>query len=133
MHKFTIQLLLLLAVMCSVSFFVPSAFAAKLSLGINPPLIKIKTVPGSHVQIPLTISNYGDNPVNLLISIKPFTDSAKHDGEIQFLRESRQMKNFISGSIEVLEANIPIAKLLLAPQQKESLIVDLKIPKDHLY
>lgn len=112
-------------------FFTPvKSYAASVSLGIYPPIIKIKTAPNSHVQQRVTISNYGSAPTIVSIGLKMFKPSEKKDGEIIFLPNTNKAKNFFSERIRVLDGSIPVNQVLLAPQQHKSLTIDINIPKD---
>lgn len=104
--------------------------AASLSLGVYPPLTKIRTAPNTHVQQNITLSNYSSDPINISISFRMFKSSAGNNGQITFLPNNTAVKNFFSERIKVLDGSIPVNQVLLSPQQNKSLTIDITIPKD---
>lgn len=107
-----------------------SAWADTISVGVYPPLTKIKTSPGSKIDQEMTISNYTDIPTTLIIVPKMFKSSGKENGQISFLPQTPTSTNFFSRSLTVLDGNIPVNQILLAPKEHRSLIMELTIPKN---
>lgn len=104
--------------------------AASLSLGVYPPLTKIRTAPNTHAQQNITLSNYSSDPINISISFRMFKSSAANNGQVTFLPNTTAVKNFFSERIKVLDGSIPVNQVLLSPQQNKSLTIDITVPKD---
>lgn len=114
-----------------ILIFTPvKTYAANISLGVYPPLIKIKTSPNNHIQQILTISNYSDSPTITSISLKAFKASDEKNGQITFLPNDTRTKNFFSEAVKITDDGVPVNQVLLAPKQQKPLIVELTIPKN---
>jgi hypothetical protein len=111
--------------------FVPISHAQSVDLGIYPPVFQIQTVPPSSIKIPFSIQNFADSSVDLIISLKPFTAAPSENGTISFLNDiSSYPDPSLLERIQVLDNDIPIQTLTLAPKQKKNLNLTVDVPKD---
>jgi len=106
-----------------------NSYATKVSLGIYPPLTKIKITPDTHTQEKLFITNHGDNPLLLSIEFKQFISADSRNGRIKFIPPDSKTEDFFTTNIKILDGSIPINQVLLAPQEKKLLNLDITIPK----
>ena len=113
--------------------FAPAAHAQSVDLGIYPPVFQIQTIPPSSIKIPFSIQNFADSSVDLIISLKPFTAADSENGNISFLDDiSSYPDPSLLERIQVLDNDIPIQNLTLAPKQKKNLNLTIDIPKDEV-
>lgn len=114
----------------SFLLFLPrQASAEKVSLGVYPPLLKIKINQTSHINKKISITNYGDTTTRLSIYIKQFSNSKNRNGQIKFISETDEVKKFITENIKIYDGNIPINQVLLSPKQQKYLDLKITIPK----
>jgi len=116
--KIIIGLLVVLA--CIGSILAPAA-QAQVDLGIYPPIIQIDATPPAGITAPFTIQNYGTDPLDLEIQMKPFQSSSENTmqgDDPQILQK-----------VNVLDGDQTIDQIILAPQQEKQLNLQINVPK----
>jgi hypothetical protein len=126
--KFKIGLVLLLAICYSLA--AGSAHAQSVDLGIYPPVFQIQATAPSDVKIPFFIQNFTDSSVPLTISLKPFTADPAENGNITFLDVANYPDPFLPQRIQVLDSENSTGNLILSPQQKKDLTLEVQIPNN---
>ena len=72
-----------------LSFKLPiNAYAQGVDLGIYPPIFDVQTTSPTDVNVPFFIENFTDSPVDLTLTLKPFTASTAENGQIEFLNDT---------------------------------------------
>jgi len=108
-----------------------TAHAQNIDFGVYPPVFQIQTTPPSSIKAPLTIQNYSDSSINLIVSLKPFTAAPSENGDVQFLSDLSAFPDpTLLGKVNILEGDNPIQTLTLAPKQKKNLTLEIALPKD---
>ncbi|MCL5439096.1 MAG: hypothetical protein M1268_03860 [Patescibacteria group bacterium] len=117
-----------------LTFNLTKANAASLSLGVYPPVIKIEVNPPVSINTPITIENQGEEPVNLKIQFKRFTQGPNENGEVSHLLEKDLYPwpdPKIFEKIQVLSENgNTIETVALAPQQRRTVMLHVGLLKD---
>ena len=109
------------------------AHAQSVDLGIYPPVFQIQTVPPSNIKIPFSIQNFADSSVDLIVSLKPFTAAPSENGTISFLNNINSYPDpSLLERIQVLDNDISIDTLTLAPKQKRNLNLTIDVPKNEI-
>jgi hypothetical protein len=118
----------------AISFFlVTPAHAQSVDLGIYPPVFQIQTTSPSNINVPFSIQNFADSSVDLTISLKPFTAATSENGNISFLNDlSSYPDPSLLQRIQVLDNDISIQSLTLAPKQKKDLRLTIEIPNNEV-
>jgi len=106
------------------------AFAQSVDLGIYPPVFQIQASAPSDVKIPFSIQNFTDSSIPLTISLKPFTADPAENGNIIFLDTANSPDPFLPQRIQVLDGDNSIGNLILPPQQKKDLTLEVQIPSN---
>lgn len=102
------------------------AEASALSLSLDPPIIEINAIPPSNKTSDLKIKNLSDNQTTLQIQIKPFKAKSE-GGQPEYLN----LEDFpILNNVKILENEVPVENIVLAPAQEKNLTLDINIPKD---
>jgi hypothetical protein len=128
-----LKLKIILSTLLLFLVFVPISHAQSVDLGIYPPVFQIQTVPPSSIKIPFSIQNFADSSVDLIISLKPFTAANSENGTISFLNDiSSYPDPSLLERIQVLDNDIPIDTLTLAPKQKKNLNLTIDVPKNEV-
>jgi len=125
MSKTLIYSFILVTVTCIISAIIPkSGYANQIHIGIYPPLITIQANPPSDITTPITLKNYGNDPIILSILIKTFSSSEKNNGEVSLQKNIKDQ--FLYDNVEILE-NHPIQELILSPGQEKRLLLHIII------
>ncbi|MBI2442613.1 MAG: hypothetical protein HYV40_01740 [Candidatus Levybacteria bacterium] len=115
--------------LCLLFILSPSRlFAGEIGILVRPAVIDIHPQENGVIKKQITIENSGKDPVDVVVVIKPFR--AKKDGSLYFPPRSEiaeDVQNFITANVKVLENDIPISELILAPGQKENLDLNITI------
>lgn len=120
----TFYFLLVLLIFEFLFLNLDKADASALSLGIDPPIIEIKTIPPISIINPLNIQNKGDTQITLQIQIKPFQTKGEN-GELEYSREALEILKYI----QILDANQPVENITLGPKQQKTLNLSINLPK----
>jgi hypothetical protein len=115
------------------SILAQKSFAQSVDLGIYPPVFQIQTTSPSNINAPFSIQNFADSSVDLTISLKPFTAASSENGNISFLNDlSSYPDPSLLQRIQVLDNQLPIQSLILAPKQKKNLNLTIEIPNNEV-
>ncbi len=107
------------------------ANAQSVDLGIYPPLFQIQTIPPAHIKVPFFIENFQDRPVEVSLSIKPFTASNSENGELTYTTDTSSIPDpFLKNRIQVLDNNKETTQIVLSPKQKKDLTLQIDIPSN---
>jgi hypothetical protein len=109
---------------------VPVVHAQNVDLGIYPPVFQIQATTPSDVKIPFFVQNFTSSSVPLTISLQPFTSSQTENGSITYLDTVSYADPYLPERIQVLDGNNSIGDLILAPQQKKDLTLEVQIPSN---
>jgi hypothetical protein len=123
-----------------VGFFLSSFFfilysrvsASDFSLGIYPPIIQIQATAPTALKKDITIVNASQDPEDVTILFKPFTNAPSNAGVVAYLPDSKvpQPDRDIFQKIQLLDADTPVTTLTLAPKQKKTLTIRIGLPQD---
>lgn len=106
----------------------PVVYARETGIRLTPSVIEIRPQQDGVIEKSITIENSGKDPMEVDIEIKAFTTDKS--GAIVYPPDEKvdqSTLDFITNDIQVLENNIPIESLSLAPGQKQSLMVKINI------
>jgi hypothetical protein len=106
------------------------AHAQSVDLGIYPPVFQIQATAPSDVKIPFFIQNFTNQSVPLAISLKPFTADPAENGNISFLDVPDYADPYLPQRIQVLDSDNSVGDLVLSPQQKKNLTLEVQIPQN---
>lgn len=104
--------------------------AQSVDLGIYPPVFQIQATAPSDVKIPFSVQNFTSLSVPLTISLKPFTADPAENGNVTFLDVPDYADPFLPERIQVFDRDNSIGNLILSPQQKKDLILEVQIPSN---
>lgn len=130
-HSFNAKKLLTCLFICLFIYsfigVIPStAFADSLNLSIAPSLFQIDAIAPTDARAPFTISNKGNEEIDLKILIKPFRPSALENGQIEY---QTGVNPPIFKKITVVDGNLSIDSLTLGPQQEKKLEIRVLVPE----
>lgn len=104
--------------------------ADKVSLGVYPPLIRIRSEPDVTVAAPITVINTSDKKLNLSINLKAIQSASEKDGSVEYFpphalsnKDSIFLRNVI-----LKDDNNPIKSIELYPNESKKLILEFKSP-----
>jgi hypothetical protein len=106
--------------------------AEEISLGVYPPVIRIKSKPETEVSVPITVLNNSEMSLNLDLFLEPFYDSGEFDGSISYYSEKDTPKrdfDFIK-NIKIKDLDKEINSISLFPKEYKTLDLIFKTPKD---
>lgn len=106
-------------------FAAQTVHADALNLSIDPPITVINAVAPATITSPLTIQNNSASEIALQIQFKPFKAKGEN-GEPEYLKG---IPEFFS-NIQVLDQDLPVENITLAPEQQKNLILKISIPED---
>jgi hypothetical protein len=128
-QKILISLLFILLIMFVFPFMIIQTHAQSLSLGIEPPIIQIDAKRPASIKTPITLENTSQNPVRLLISLKPFTASEEENGLVQYFPDgSAEAKSPLFQYIQFADGDHNTNIVNLAPNQSKSITMHIGIP-----
>jgi len=107
-----------------------TAHAQNVDLGIYPPVFQIQATAPSDAKIPFFLQNFTDSSVPLVISLRPFTADPAENGNITFLDVPIYSDPYLPQRIQVLDGENSTGNLVLSPQQKKNLILEVQIPNN---
>jgi hypothetical protein len=110
--------------------FAQPASAQSVDLGIYPPVFQIQATTPSDVKIPFSLQNFTDSSVPLTITLRPFTAGQTENGNITYLDVPIYSDPFLPQRIQVLDGDNSIGNLILSPQQKKDLTLEVQIPSN---
>ena len=113
-----------------LSFKLPiNAYAQGVDLGIYPPIFDVQTTSPTDVNVPFFIENFTDSPVDLTLTLKPFTASTAENGQIEFLNDTGYFRDpNILDKVKILDNGNEINSITLSAKQKKNLNLEIKIP-----
>jgi hypothetical protein len=82
------------------------------------------------VKIPFFVQNFTSLSVPLTISLQPFTAGQSENGNITYPETVNYADPYLPERIQVLDGNNSIGDLVLAPQQKKDLTLEVQIPSN---
>ena len=133
MKSFKIKIFLAFYTSVIVLLFVRQyTSASSYSLGIYPPIIKIKAVLPAKIKSELKIKNLSDYPVNLRFVIKPFVANENNTNQVKYLLYADYTTantNFLQ-KVKILENDQSVSKITLAPKQEKKLMLMIDLPKE---
>jgi hypothetical protein len=116
----------------SCLFQVQKAHADGISLSVSPSLLQIHVVAPAAIQTPVTITNQGNDSVDIAIHLKLFQSSINKNGQIQFLSDT-ESKNIqdqdIFKKVQLVENGFARQSLSLGPKQVKKLSLHISLPK----
>jgi len=112
------------------SIHVSPASAEGISLGISPPLIKIKAKSPSLISTPIIIQNLSSSSVTLEMSLEPFKPKNSENGTLEYYsKEEREnmLKDPFYKAITLREQNTVVTEVQLGPRQEKTVVLSLDI------
>ena len=109
-----------------LTFNSEKANAASLSLSIDPSIIEINALPPSNASSSLTIQNKSNDQIQLRILFKPFK-ARLENGELEYVNPQ---DSFIAKNVQILDGQLPVEGIVLAPRQQKNLTLNINIPED---
>ena len=109
-----------------LTFNLEKASAASLSLSIDPSIIEINALPPSVATSTLSIQNKSDNQVQLKILFKPFKPRLEN-GELEYVNPQ---DSFVAQNVRILDGEVPVEGIVLAPRQQKKLTLNVNIPQN---
>lgn len=126
-------LLVSLLVFFAFCFSPMPASAQELGLSILPHRSELHAQPGETKQIPLTITNTSDVPVELRVRFQWFTASEKENGEVVFLSDE-EVRNVLDpdlfSKITVTENDQPVETITVGPKISKPIKIILLLAPD---
>lgn len=119
-------------------FHIPSSYAAnnEFSLGIYPTTIQIDAENGSKPEATINIENKSKEEVTLIPTFRIFTDSHKHNGEIEYIsdKDLDESEKELLNKLKIYdadqtsgEAGISTNKITLLPYQTKELKLNIDL------
>lgn len=105
---------------------------SEVSLGVYPPIIRVKSNPGADVNVPITVLNNSEDSINVELSLKPFYDSGKMDGSVLYYAEKdipQKDLDFLN-QVKVKDKDTDIKRINIYPKEYKTLNLNFKTPKD---
>jgi hypothetical protein len=109
-----------------------TASAQGVSLGVFPPILQIQATPPTDIKSKILIENLGDDPVDLKIGLKPFIASDKENGQVTYSSDYSLADPFIFDKMQILDGDISIDSITLAPGQKKELTLEIALPQNEI-
>ena len=124
----------ILVVLVVLVVFPKKALASSSSLEIYPPIIQIKAIAPVILKTPIIIKNPGEQTEVFTISLKPFTQSDEQNGQVRYLKDKEFdfADPLMLQRIKVLEDDIEISQVELAPKQQKQLKITIDIPEGEI-
>jgi hypothetical protein len=110
--------------------FAQPAHAQNVDFGIYPPVFQIQATTPSNVKIPFFVQNFTSSSVPLTISLQPFTANQSENGNITYPDTVNYADPYLPERIQVSDGDNSIGDLILAPQQKKDLTLEVQIPSN---
>jgi hypothetical protein len=105
------------------------AHAEGVGMKIAPSLLQLKVRPPTEINAPITVENLSSNTVDLQPQFKLFKASAKANGEVEYLEDSKNHTDFFT-NIRLTEDDQMVNNLILGANQKKQLNLNIPIPTD---
>lgn len=121
-----------LVVLIILVVFPQKADASAFSLGVYPPIIKIRATAPVSLKTPIIIKNQTDQTETFNISFKPFTQSDNENGQVRYLKSGElNLKDpLIFQKIKVFDKDQEISSIELGPKQQKELSLRIDITQD---
>ncbi len=106
------------------------ALAKKSSIGIYPPLIRVRSNYNATVNVPVAVINESDTKQDLDIVLRPFKGSENNSYSISYYSSKDIPKNesdFIQ-TVTVLDDSKPVKSISLYPNETKNLTISFKSP-----
>ena len=120
-----------LAIFLCFLLFAPRANAEELKTGVYPPLIKINATPPANVKTDIIVQNQTDHNITYYISLMPFKDSPKKNGEPFFDPALTNSYSDFFTRVKITDAGNEISEVELAPHQKKKLRLEITLSKEN--
>lgn len=106
--------------------------ASQFSVGVYPPIIKIRATAPVNLKTPIIIKNQTDQTETFNISLKPFAQSDNENGQVRYLKSDElNLKDpLIFQRIKVFDKDQEISSIELGPKQQKELSLRIDIPQD---
>lgn len=103
------------------------AIAEEKGLGIYPPIVTIKAISPSKIEIPIRVKNMGNSTLEAQVSLRPFT--LDQNGKVKLiLHKDYTPENFsILSTSRLLQNDQIVSKLIFSPHQEQDLILEINI------
>lgn len=104
------------------------SLAQKQSIGVYPPIVKIKAIPGSSLSVPIRVKNLEKEPIEARISLRPF--KSDNMGRVSFVLydDYTPENSSILTKVRLRENNQNVSKVVLSAYQEKKL--DLQVNLD---
>ena len=106
-------------------FIAQTTNASSLSLSLDPSIIEINALPPSNASSSLTIQNKSNDQIQLRILFKPF-EARLENGELEYVNPQ---DSFIAKNVQILDGQLPVEGIVLAPRQQKNLTLNINIPE----
>lgn len=112
--------------------------AAELSVGVYPPITRIKAGTSTHVVSPVSILNNTDSVLILDVSFLPFRASDRLDGSIEYYNANempQDISDFLK-TITVLDGDKEVKTITAFPRQYKNISISFNTPlkeKDYYF
>ncbi len=115
-----------------------TAYAQKVSIGVYPPLIRIRATPKATVDVPVAVINQSSAEQDLNIVLRSFQASSDNTGGIDYYTEKNlpQFESNFLKTVRVEADGKPINNLRLYPKDSKTLTLHFTAPteiKDHYF
>jgi len=106
--------------------------ASSYSLGIYPPIIKIKANPPAIIKSEIKIKNLSGNPVDVGFVLRPFATDENNMNQVKYLlyKDYTTLNTNFLQKVKVLENDQSISKTILSPKQEKRLMLLIDLPKE---
>lgn len=119
---------------CYVLLATQAAYAAGMELGIDPPILQIEALPPSEINSPIVFENQSEEPLAVVVQLKPFKAAPTDNGEVQYLSENEPMRGANPNIFQRIqlqdEDKKRVSSFTIGPRQKKSLVLSVRIPKN---
>ncbi len=128
--KIKIILIILISLILNLKS-VNAVHAQGVDIGIYPPIFEVQATTPSDINAPFTIENFTENPVDLKLSLKPFTASQDENGQVTFADDSSNFPDpNLFQKVIITDNGNQIDTITLSPKQKKELNLRIIIPVD---
>lgn len=124
--KTELALILAVSLLTVIGFWPKSAYAESFSVGVNPSVTRIRTSFPKTIQIPITLTNYGETDLNLSLSVKPFMASSEESG-IPKLYQDEHEEEFLQKAVKIIENNEEVSQISLGGKETKEIKALIKL------
>lgn len=108
-----------------------TAYAQSVSIGVSPPLLRIKANPQAEVTAPIAVINNSDKKLILDVTLKAFQGSPKNNGTVSFYPSQEVPKDqadFLH-TVSIEEDESPVKSITLYPKESKKLALTFTAPR----